>query len=338
MRRIIIGIHGLGNKPSPPVLASWWRKSVYEGLSAIGHPRRRLPFELVYWADILHPVAQDRSVQDANDVRFLDEPWTPSPGLHVAKSYLMRKALLNLFEKQLKRLKLDGEGNIIWKHITDLVLQRYFSDLDCYYSNCLKPAKNGVQPVRDRIRSRLAEVLRQHRGKEIMLIAHSMGSIIAYDVLTHIVPDVPIHTLVTIGSPLGVPVVIHKIKKELNLSNGAPPTPDAIQVQWCNLADLEDKVALDYKLSDDYTANRHGIAPLDLQVYNNYTLKHRKNPHKVYGYLRTPELARLCFDFLYKDEPAARVQRQDLFYKVYEAGAALLDIFNRVGSKGQEKK
>jgi hypothetical protein len=330
MQRIIIGIHGLGNKPAVPLYKSWWRKSLYEGFSAIGHPRRRLPFELVYWADVLHPQPQDESIVDSKDARYLDEPWLPSPGILVNKSHLMRKALLDLFEKQLKRLKLDDDGNIIWKQISDLVLQRYFTDLDCYYANCLKPAINGMQPVRDRIRDRLAETLRRHRDKEILLIAHSMGSIIAFDVLTHNVPDIPIHTLITIGSPLGVPVVVHKIKKEMGRQQGLPPAPDSITARWCNLADLEDKVALDYTLFNDYAANRHGIAPQDLQVYNDYAKRGRRNPHKDFGYLRTPELAQLCFDFLYDGESPTRIRRLDLFYKVYEAIEWLRTVFDRM--------
>ena len=30
---VIIGIHGLGNKPSPPLLAKWWKEAIREGLS-----------------------------------------------------------------------------------------------------------------------------------------------------------------------------------------------------------------------------------------------------------------------------------------------------------------
>jgi hypothetical protein len=41
-----------------------------------------------------------------------------------------------------------------------------------------------------------------------------MGSIIAYDVLTHMLPKSRIHTFVTIGSPLGMPIVISKIVTE----------------------------------------------------------------------------------------------------------------------------
>ncbi len=318
MKRIIIGIHGLGNKPPASLYQSWWRKSLYEGFTRIGHPRRRLPFELVYWADILHPVPLDPYIKDPDDKRFLDEPYLIATGASAVKQSLMRKKLLHLFDKQLDRLKLDGEGHIIWKHITDLIIQRYFFELDSYYRNSWASPAEGPQPVRDRIRSRLAEVLRRHQDKEILLIAHSMGAIIAYDVLAHTVPEVRVQQLVTIGAPLGVPVVVEKIRNEWGLSAGLPPTPDAVVERWHNLADLEDKVAFDYELADDYRPNRHQVAPVDVQVVNDYIIQRKRNPHKDFGYLRTRELATICFNFISQGSTAVRIRRLDLQYRLWE--------------------
>ena len=33
---------------------------------------------------------------------------------------------MSLFAKQMDRLKLDKDGSIIWKHITDLIIKKYF--------------------------------------------------------------------------------------------------------------------------------------------------------------------------------------------------------------------
>ena len=40
-RPVIIGIHGLGHKPSPPLLARWWEKAIREGLSRLLDRTRR---------------------------------------------------------------------------------------------------------------------------------------------------------------------------------------------------------------------------------------------------------------------------------------------------------
>src|SRR5207344_1882409 len=63
--------------------------------------------------------------------------------------------------------------------------------------------------AQDAIRERLREPLRtaHAKGRPIMLIAHSMGSIVAYDVLRtadRSLPGLRIAHFVTLGSPLGL--------------------------------------------------------------------------------------------------------------------------------------
>lgn len=49
MPKVVIGIHGLGNKPPKVVLQRWWLEAMYEGLKRI-NKRQVIPrFELVYW-------------------------------------------------------------------------------------------------------------------------------------------------------------------------------------------------------------------------------------------------------------------------------------------------
>lgn len=313
MERIIIGIHGLGNKPAAPLLQDWWRRSLSEGFRLIGHPRRWLPFELVYWADILYPLPNDPAITDSRDIRFLDEPYRPSPGRRAKLFAPVRKKILDLVEKQLQRSDLEAEGSFIWQHINDLVIRNFFKDLAAYYENNIHDLRHDGLPVRDAIRNRLATRLRQHHDKKIMLIAHSMGSIIAYDVLTLLAREVNIDTLITIGSPLGVPAVMHKIRQEQKWPNGVKlPTPDNITGWWYNHADLHDKVAFHYRLANDFHANIRGVMATDVQVVNDYTINDEPNPHKAYGYLRTPELAQLCFAFLSAGQSPGAIHRRDL--------------------------
>ena len=65
-KRIIIGIHGLGNKPPKRVLQAWWKKSIQDGLKRIGDTTTQFKFELVYWANILHTEALDPKIRDEN--------------------------------------------------------------------------------------------------------------------------------------------------------------------------------------------------------------------------------------------------------------------------------
>ena len=324
MKRVIIGIHGLGRKPSAQVLHRWWLKSIQEGFSAIGHPRRGLPFKTVYWADILHATPYDPDILDRNDDRYLEDPYRPSPGGPQSVARPVRKKILDLVEKQIMRLDPEEGISMVWKQFNDLVLRKFFVELDAYYANSLEIAPGAELAYRDIVRTRLADTLRKHSGREILLIAHSMGSIIAYDVLSSRLPELKVHTLVTIGSPLGMPLVMHNIRLEQELAKVEKlPTPESVTHHWFNLADLADKVALNYRLNDDFTPNSRGVAPADLEVYNDYTIDGDPNPHKAYGYLRTPELARICFDFISAGAPPAAIRRLDLLFKVWEKGSRL---------------
>jgi len=75
-------------------------------------------------------------------------------------------------------------------------------------------------------------------------------------------------------------------------------TPENVTKHWFNLSDLRDKVALNYNLSDDYDKSTKRIKPVDNIVYNNYKFNDEENPHKSYGYLRTPEMAEIINTFL----------------------------------------
>lgn len=65
--------------------------------------------------------------------------------------------------------------------------------------------------------------------------------------------------------------------------------PEAVQKHWYNFSDIRDKIALDYKLSDDFAPNSKGVKVVDKLVTNKYVMNGLANPHKSFGYLRTPE-------------------------------------------------
>ena len=70
---------------------------------------------------------------------------------------------------------------------------------------------------------------------------------------------------------------------------------------WLNYADRKDLVAVDASLADDYKENKHGIRVQDDLISNDYISEAKdshRNPHKSYGYLRTPELSKHVMEFL----------------------------------------
>ena len=139
-----------------------------------------------------------------------------------------------------------------------------------------------------------------------------------------------IKTLITIGSPLGVPFVISKIAKELHLNNREtqrPEIPFSIQKSWFNFSDLEDKVAFNYHLKDEFLVNEKGVKITDFIVSNDYTINGNHNPHKSYGYLRTPELSEKVYAFLTE-------KRKSFYQQLFEF---IQNIFKVANNGGKQK-
>jgi len=301
MSKIIIGIHGLGNKPPQKLLKKWWKKSIQDGLKLIGHPRLFFKFELVYWANCLHPIPRNPNITDRNDPAFLKEPYVPCHNYIRKTPGRLRQKFLDYLEKQIDKIFLKPDLSIHFSSVTDLIIHRFFKDLEAYYSQASIDYNGSECLVKDMIRDQLARIIRKYKHHEILLIGHSMGSIIAYDVLTQTVPEIEIDTFVTIGSPLGFPVIMSKIaseQRQVLIKKAILSTPENVLRNWFNFSDLKDRVAMNYSLSDDYDENSNQVRAIDKVVYNNYEYNGKKNPHKIYGYLRTPEFAEVVHEFL----------------------------------------
>jgi hypothetical protein len=103
-------------------------------------------------------------------------------------------------------------------------------------------------------------------GGPVVVASHSLGTIIAYDVLREQASrDLEIPLFVTVGSPLGVTEVQDLIERPLEV-------PAAVAA-WRNASDARDVVALDHTLRPAYvpaerctdfivvndSSNHHGI-------------------------------------------------------------------------------
>jgi hypothetical protein len=281
---MIIGIHGLKNKPRKENLQELWTTAIQHGLERNEGRKtgERPDFSLVYWAtvtygdnpepDQAYPVggpatgpfpAYDENFWDRLRAEASDIVDTP---LDLAKRWLGIDALA------------DGLLGVL------------FEDLKRYYED---------EQVRSKLRQLLEEEILRHwdAGKRILLIAHSMGSIIAYDTLRELGRarrDVEVDHLVTIGSPLGLPHVKYRIWQENDLVR----TPSIVK-RWSNLSERRDPVAFDTHLAGDYGENRFGVRVVDDLVANETVVENGEvDFHSGVGYLRTPEMSRLIRAFL----------------------------------------
>ncbi|NNJ71125.1 MAG: hypothetical protein HKP10_07555 [Kiritimatiellales bacterium] len=302
MKKVILGIHGLGNKPDAMLLHDWWLSAINEGLERIGKPRQQIPFKMVYWADISNTQPLDPAITDPEDEYFLREPYTklrfaPPSGkyrrVHAQVLRFIEEHLDKLFMKKTLAEKFPGASAKI--------MERYFSELNTYFNHeCITP-QNQDCSNKAAIQTRLRDVLREYAGYDILLLAHSMGSIIALDVLWDSSLKQIINTFVTLGSPLGMPPIVarnFKAQKALLPDLIKPQAPECVAAHWYNISDRRDTIALDHTLRDDYGSNQNGVKAIDLMVKNDYAFKGEPNPHKSFGYLRARETAGIIDAFL----------------------------------------
>ncbi|MBX7223966.1 MAG: hypothetical protein K1Y36_28885 [Blastocatellia bacterium] len=302
--KLIIVIHGLSNKPAAAAHQADLHASIAEGLRLnCGLPNQAIPLELVYWANYLykHPLHRDPAFS-------FDSLYDTEPYLEAASGALkkyqdgwtdrLRADVGSAVGSLLDRVK----GSLGLDAAADFVIARKLKDLDFYYDaqRQLADRTQALRQARLVLQDELQNTLVAHKDKHLMLIAHSMGSIIAYDVLRNLGhPDqgVRIPYFVTIGSPLGLPPVKHHVVTERTY---APQlrTPSIVTQSWKNFADRRDPVAFDSHLRDDYGPNASGIQVADDLILNDYSSNGKPNPHKIFGYLRAPEVSEHIAAFL----------------------------------------
>jgi hypothetical protein len=171
-------------------------------------------------------------------------------------------------------------------HLRDL--QRYLGD------------DNGIAThARRMLKMRLRAA--DEAGQPVLLIAHSMGSVIAYDSLwemSHSSRDhLRLDMLLTMGSPLGQNYMQKRLKGARQPGYARYPTNIG---RWKNLAAIGDLTALDRRLSDDFD----GMLELGLletfedeRLLNWFRLEGRLNVHAEYGYLVNEKTARTIVEW-----------------------------------------
>jgi hypothetical protein len=305
MAKVIIGIHGLANKPERGTQAQWWVDSIKEGLQKNCKLNLEFNFDDVYWADLLYEKPLHRNPDFSFDSLYDDEPYVPAKAGALKKYDEGFMDELRADSQSLLGGALDAVKSTLGVgQAADFVLQQKLKDLAFYYDpgRRIKDRSGRQRPAREVLQEDLEKTLVSNKAHEIMLIAHSMGSIIAYDVLRKLGqrkpdPGARVSHFVTIGSPLGLPHVKLNIEK-VHLHDPQVRTPTIVTRSWVNFADRKDPVAFDTHLEDDYGPNDSGVAVKDDLILNDYEMNGKANHHKLFGYLRAPEVSEHIRDFL----------------------------------------
>ncbi len=181
-------------------------------------------------------------------------------------------------------------------------IARLFPDLGAY----LRTREWG-SAMRRRVQRVLSLALRQ--GDDLAVVTHSMGCIIAYDVLWKLsrlsehrrVHDKKVSLWITMGSPLGDGIIRRHLYDADEPDDGLYP---ANVRDWTNIAAHDDFVVHHAKAEVNFgkmQARRLVRRIRDLpRIYTFWVGATGSNPHKSFGYLNHPVVARTLAKWIRK--------------------------------------
>ena len=302
--RTIVYIHGIGNKPKASVLKCQWDHALFPSLpphADLGDRSR-----MAYWVNrefYSTPSpgtcgSADRITEDLEEPASMSMLAAAADEIQAEVDALAandreRALLRNLAARMEDVVSADDQAAkafsalqvsakilplppFIRRRITRQLSRRLLRDVHDFLF---------VPERRDAMRNSLRERLLAGGGP-FVVIAHSQGSMIAYDVLRQLKKahcDVPL--FVTIGSPLGLAEVQDILKTRDFAHTNNLPFPECVET-WVNVADRLDPVSADSDLSSDFPAWSRIINFRGLGL-NPDSPRH---PHSGTGYLSSPQV------------------------------------------------
>ncbi len=290
--RHVVFVPGMNPKPRPALHREMLCRCIIE--AAYGHDRSGEAVRLLL--ERFHMAGWNRLYYGADADFSTDLPWVekmlaapdaePAPALSGWKLRLTRLMFdLGDFMPFLIRLLADEDS----KHTIE-VTRRYFVDEAGVADLVRKVVKDTLRPLFE-------------AGHEVMVVGHSLGSVIAYDTLWEMSrlnrSSWRVHTLLTLGSPLGMFYVQRRLQGHDR--RGAERFPANIR-HWINVAALGDLTALDQHVHNDFREMlRLGLVE-DIhdhtRVHTLFRTADGPNPHRCFGYFFNPFVARIIRGWL----------------------------------------
>jgi len=190
---------------------------------------------------------------------------------------------------------------LVIPHIANERLELHLRDLRRYLRNRNDIAEHTRQMLKMPLRAAT------EAKRPILLIAHSMGSVIAWDSLWQIAhtecEHASVDLLLTMGSPLGQRFIQRRLQG--SGEEARRRFPGGIR-RWINLSAVGDLTAVDPDLADDFAAMvEYGLVESieDRAVHNYYRLDGILNVHAEYGYLANDVTAKVVTEWWQSNLP-----------------------------------
>jgi hypothetical protein len=270
----LVFIHGLDNKPESDFLHKLWlRKLAHE--DGLDLDTCAASSAMSYWADVLYESPDTNLAAYESAVEHI-EMLGASDGSEIALGMLPPENAARI-RRLAARFDIDLDNMIeepippedllaarqeripVPAWLRKRIMARFVKDAHYYFFNLeFQPRRDAAFHVRDELRCRFMEKLSAAADHPpVVVVSHSMGTIIAYDCLMH-EPDCPvIDGFMTIGSPLG----LDEVQDFFPLWTREDGFPAAkLRGPWVNVYDPLDVVAgFDPCLANDF---RRGGAPV----------------------------------------------------------------------------
>ncbi len=245
----IVYVHGIGGKPPEEVYRAEWDAALRR-LAYV----REIDSTMMYWSDVRLGVtpamlrAAHARARHEKQHRFARlRPQTNSP-LGYAISLV-----LHLIDPAIRRITKEL--------LTEVYLYFY--------------GRGDTGDIRDVILARMDAAMRETRPQ--VIIAHSWGSVIAYDYLANRGYNGEVGALITLGSPLGQDYVQEHV--------GATAYPHQVR-HWLNVFDAMDPATWpDRRISNDLRGPHGEHLIRDVEIPSVYDEDGKRDPHSWYGYL-----------------------------------------------------
>jgi hypothetical protein len=187
-------------------------------------------------------------------------------------------------------------------HLADERLELHLRDLMRYVHNRNDIAAHTREMLKMPLRAAWES------GRRVLLAAHSMGSVIAYDALWEMSRDpedeLRVDLLLTMGSPLGQSYLQRQV-----LGHDSPGTeryPDNIR-RWVNLSAVGDMTAANPYLGKEFGQMvKLGLVESidDIEIFNYFRHHGELNEHAEYGYLVNKVTAAVVADWWRQPQPS----------------------------------
>ncbi|MER6255188.1 hypothetical protein ABT224_27935 [Streptomyces sp. NPDC001584] len=218
----VLGLHGVRNykaADSTPQLGSARLRT--DWLAAIGEAVPGLDLETAYYADLLR--SEKQSTEPADEELALVEQWARVWGVDPSGAQGRATGWLRWICGQVAE-RTGQRPAVVEKSV-----KLFFPEVTRYFAT-------GRAPVRERVK---ASMLR-HRPD--VVVAHSLGSVVAYEALHDLAGALDVRLLLTLGSPLALPnAVFHRL--DPGPLEGRGVRPPGVR-QWVDIADVGDFVAV----------------------------------------------------------------------------------------------